>query len=261
MSAHALEQEDEQANEHRDIVEAIQQLQPVAIKSEYEEEVKRRLSWTYTYASATTLRAKQSVSELKRQRDIYGGHAEQPFRKEIVERPRFLQAKTMTPAERGTIMHLVMQHIDVTKEVTAHEVQEQIARMINGEWLTEEQAKAVDIESIVAFFHTPIGKRMQRAKRLEREVPFYLAHEMEGETVIVQGVIDCVFEDEYGLVLIDYKTDRVSWMNDPQEQLKRRYEGQLALYREAIEAIWKKKVTETYVYAFDGALLVAMGGD
>ncbi|MGG3956797.1 helicase-exonuclease AddAB subunit AddA [Bhargavaea massiliensis] len=261
VSAHSLEQEDEQANEHRDIVEAIQQLQPVPMKSEYEQEVKRRLFWTYTYADATVLRAKQSVSELKRQRDIYGGHAEQPFRKDLIERPRFLQAKTMTPAERGTIMHLVMQHIDVTKEVTVDAVQEQIARMVNGEWLTEEQVKAVDVESIVAFFNTPLGKRMQRATRLEREVPFYLAHEMEGETVVVQGVIDCVFEDGYGLVLIDYKTDRVSWMNDPKEQLKRRYKGQLALYREAIEAIWKKEVTETYVYAFDGALLVPMEVD
>ncbi|MGJ7034428.1 helicase-exonuclease AddAB subunit AddA [Anoxybacillus eryuanensis] len=261
VSAQSLEQEDEQVNEHRDIVEAIQQLQPVLMKSEYEQEIKRRLFWKYTYADATVLRAKQSVSELKRQRDIYGGHAEQPFRKELIERPRFLQAKTMTPAERGTMMHLVMQHVDVTKEVTVDAVQEQIARMVNGEWLTEEQAKAVDIESIVAFFNTPLGKRMQRASRLEREVPFYLAHEMEGETVVVQGVIDCVFEDEHGLVLIDYKTDRVSWMNDPKEELKRRYKGQLALYREAIEAIWKKKVTETYVYAFDGALLVPMGGD
>lgn len=261
VSAHSLEQEDEQANEHRDIVEAIQQLQPVPMKSEYEQEVKRRLFWTYTYADATVLRAKQSVSELKRQRDIYGGHAEQPFRKDLIERPRFLQAKTMTPAERGTIMHLVIQHIDVTKEVTVDAVQEQIARMVNGEWLTEEQVKAVDVESIVAFFNTPLGKRMQRATRLEREVPFYLAHEMEGETVVVQGVIDCVFEDGHGLVLIDYKTDRVSWMNDPKEQLKRRYKGQLALYREAIEAIWKKEVTETYVYAFDGALLVPMEVD
>ncbi len=261
VSAQSLEQEDEQVNEHRDIVEAIQQLQPVLMKSEYEQEIKRRLFWTYTYADATVLRAKQSVSELKRQRDIYGGHAEQPFRKELIERPRFLQAKTMTPAERGTMMHLVMQHIDVTKEITVDAVQEQIARMVNGEWLTEEQAKAVDVESIVAFFNTPLGKRMQRASRLEREVPFYLAHEMDGETVVVQGVIDCVFEDEHGLVLIDYKTDRVSWMNDPKEELKRRYKGQLALYREAIEAIWKKEVTETYVYAFDGALLVPMGGD
>ncbi|EPZ39453.1 ATP-dependent exonuclease V subunit beta [Anoxybacillus ayderensis] len=261
VPAHTLEQEDEQANEHRDIVEAIQQLQPVPMKSEYEQEVKRRLYWTYTYADATVLRAKQSVSELKRQRDIYGGHAEQPFRKELVDRPRFLQAKMMTPAERGTMMHLVMQHVDVTKEVTVDTVREQIARMVNGEWLTEEQATVIDVESIVAFFHTPIGKRMQRATRLEREVPFYLAHEMEGETVVVQGVIDCVFEDGHGLVLIDYKTDRVSWMSDPKEQLKRRYKGQLALYQEAIEAIWGKKVTETYVYAFDGALLVAMGGN
>ncbi|CUA79285.1 helicase-exonuclease AddAB subunit AddA [Anoxybacillus suryakundensis] len=261
VSAHSLEQKDEQVNEHRDIVEAIQQLQPVPMKSEYEQEIKRRLFWTYTYADATVLRAKQSVSELKRQRDIYGGHAEQPFRKELIERPRFLQAKTMTPAERGTMMHLVMQHIDVTKEVTVDAVQEQIARMVHGEWLTEEQAKAVDVESIVAFFNTPLGKRMQRAARLEREVPFYLAHEMDGETVVVQGVIDCVFEDEQGLVLIDYKTDRVSWMNEPKEELRRRYKGQLALYREAIEAIWKKEVTETYVYAFDGALLVPMEGD
>ncbi|AST08014.1 helicase-exonuclease AddAB subunit AddA [Anoxybacillus flavithermus] len=261
VPAHALEQEDEQANEHRDIVEAMQQLQPVAIKSEYEEEVNRRLFWTYTHAPATVLRAKQSVSELKRQRDIYGEHAEQPFRKELVDRPRFLQAKMMTPAERGTMMHLVMQHVDVTKKVTVDTVREQIARMVNGEWLTEEQATVIDVESIVAFFHTPIGQRMQRATRLEREVPFYLAHEMEGETVVIQGVIDCVFEDEHGLVLIDYKTDRVSWMSDPKEQLKRRYKGQLALYREAIEAIWRKKVTETYVYAFDGALLVAMEGD
>ncbi|MBB5354358.1 ATP-dependent helicase/nuclease subunit A [Anoxybacillus mongoliensis] len=261
VSAHSLEQEDEQVNEHRDMVEAIQQLQPVLMKSEYEQEIKRRLFWTYTYADATVLRAKQSVSELKRQRDIYGGHAEQPFRKELIERPRFLQAKTMTPAERGTMMHLVMQHMDVTKEITVDAVQEQIARMVHGEWLTQEQAKAVDVESIVAFFNTPLGKRMQRAARLEREVPFYLAHEMDGETVVVQGVIDCVFEDEHGLVLIDYKTDRVSWMNEPKEELRRRYKGQLALYREAIEAIWKKEVTETYVYAFDGALLVPMGGD
>ena len=261
VPAHSIEQESDQLIEHRNIVEAIQQLEPVMIASEYKEEVNRRLSWTYAYEQATVLRAKQSVSELKRQRDIYGGHAEQPFRKEIVDRPRFLQAKAMTPAERGTMMHLVMQQMDVTKEVTVHAVQEQIARMVNGEWLTEEQAKAIDVESIIAFFATPIGKRMQRAKRLEREVPFYFAHEVEGEIVVVQGVIDCIFEDEQGLVLIDYKTDRVSWMNDPQEQLKRRYKGQLALYREAIEEIWKKKVTETYVYAFDGALLVPMEGD
>jgi ATP-dependent helicase/nuclease subunit A len=261
VPAHSIEQESDQVIEHRNIVEAIRQLQPVMIVSEYKEEVNRRLSWTYAYEQATVLRAKQSVSELKRQRDIYGGHAEQPFRKEIVDRPRFLQAKAMTPAERGTIMHLVMQQVDVTKEVTVHAVQEQVARMVSGEWLTEEQAKAVDVESIIAFFATPIGKRLQRAKRLEREVPFYFAHEVEGEIVVVQGVIDCIFEDEHGLVLIDYKTDRVSWMHDPQEQLKRRYKGQLALYREAIEAIWKKKVTETYVYAFDGALLVPMEGD
>ncbi len=35
-----------------------------------------------------------------------------------------------------------------------------------------------------------------------------------GETVLIQGVIDCLFEDELGLVLVDYKTDAVKGSTD-----------------------------------------------
>ena len=60
---------------------------------------------------------------------------------------------------------------------------------------------------------------MQKATVIRREVPFTLAVPAseayshwrgEEETVLVQGVIDCIFEDEDGLVLLDYKTDGIT---------------------------------------------------
>ena len=43
--------------------------------------------------------------------------------------------------------------------------------------------------------------------------------------------IDVFFEEDDGIVLLDYKTDRV----DEDSQLVLRYEKQLQLYKEAIE--------------------------
>ena len=66
---------------------------------------------------------------------------------------------------------------------------------------------------------------------------------------IVQGVIDCYFEDEQGLVLIDYKN---SWAKDEaaEQVLIERYEGQIRLYAEALEAVLGRPVSEAWLYLF-----------
>jgi ATP-dependent helicase/nuclease subunit A len=264
------EETTEQANEQMN--ERLQRLERVSIQSEFYDEVKRRMNWMYPHALSTISRAKQTVSELKRQRETFGVHGDitllRPFRTEMVERPRFMQAKKLSPAERGTVMHLVMQHVDLKREMTEESIREQVAKMVHGEWLTEEQAKEVDIASIVAFFQTDIGQRLCRAARVDREVPFSLAlsaqetyaqwAEEAEETVLVQGVFDCVFEDEQGFVLIDFKTDHVRWAENVQALLEQRYRVQMELYRRAVEQIWKKRVDECYVYVFDCAQLFPM---
>ena len=39
------------------------------------------------------------------------------FKKPLMNRPRFMQEKALSPAEIGTAMHMVMQHVDFSKPV------------------------------------------------------------------------------------------------------------------------------------------------
>ena len=64
--------------------------------------------------------------------------------------------------------------------------------------------------------------------------------------ILVQGIIDVYWEEEDGIVLLDYKTDRV----DADKDLVLRYERQLELYKNAIEASYGVKVKEVLIYSF-----------
>ena len=64
--------------------------------------------------------------------------------------------------------------------------------------------------------------------------------------VLVQGIIDAYFQEEDGLVVLDYKTDRVS----APEELTERYHAQLDYYGRALEQLTQKKVKEKVIYSF-----------
>lgn len=68
------------------------------------------------------------------------------------------------------------------------------------------------------------------------------------EPVLVQGIIDCYFEEEDGLVLVDYKTDSIT--KGQEEILLNRYHVQLVLYKKALEQIAGKRVKEGGIYSF-----------
>ena len=112
-----------------------------------------------------------------------------------------------------------MQHVDLKKPITVEVLQEQIAGMVNKELLTFEQAEEIAIEKVISFFDSDLGKRVLAAKSVEREVPFTMMLAAEeayqdwqgnsGESILVQGVIDCMIEEEDGITLIDFKTDTI----------------------------------------------------
>ena len=66
------------------------------------------------------------------------------------------------------------------------------------------------------------------------------------EKVLVQGVIDAYFEEEDGLVLLDYKTES----KVTEEDLRERFCVQLKYYAKALEKLEKKKVKEVLIYSF-----------
>ena len=69
------------------------------------------------------------------------------------------------------------------------------------------------------------------------------------EPVLIQGEIDAYFEEDDGIVIVDYKTDRVSETTGESELCKR-YERQLQLYADAVAAGTGKKIKEVLIYSF-----------
>ena len=123
--------------------------------------------------------------------------------------------------------------------------------------LTGEYLQAVRKQRVEEFLCSPLALRMWKAQReggLYREQPFVLGIDArrlkksfpEEETVLIQGIIDVFFEEEDGVVLLDYKTDSVGTLGE----LWNRYETQLDYYQEAIEKIFGKKVKERILYSF-----------
>ena len=73
----------------------------------------------------------------------------------------------------------------------------------------------------------------------------------KGAQSIVQGIIDCFFEEEGELVLVDYKTTNVRSKGEfagRRESIRERYALQIDLYRRALEAATGKRVKEAYLY-------------
>lgn len=245
------------------------------------EEVERRLSWRYPHAAAAGIAAKTSVTEMKRMlaaaeadegaeqasalpRPASGGGEPPAFR---LRRPRFLEERSLTPAERGTAAHLIMQHMPAAGPHGEEDVRDIVRSMVERQLLTPAQAEAVDCAVIAAFFAGELGRRLAAARRVMREVPFSrtvpagrIRPDLAGnpaaeEPVLIQGVIDCLFEDEEGrLVLVDYKTDRI-W-DGHVEAAAERHRFQLELYAESIGIILGRNVDEAHVFFFDAAQAV-----
>jgi ATP-dependent helicase/nuclease subunit A len=249
------------------------------------------LEWTYPYQKLTTVPAKISVTELKR-RAVQDDAADSaaPFIQPMQERPLFMEPeKDLSAAHKGTVMHFVMQHLDLGRlseaaamiPMTAaehgsdtdqpdglvHEISQQLTSMKDNELLTEAEAESVNPAAVAAFFRSPLGRRMLAAHRsIHRETAFTIDikcsevlkdledNETCNEMMLLQGVIDCWFETEDGIVLVDYKTDYVP--KGRADIIRDRYRVQIDYYTKALEKITSKKVSERYLYLFSSGELV-----
>lgn len=272
---------EEQDGLHDDVdwdwMEAVIKGKPVPMSSPYKEEVWKRLEWTYPFRYATSKMSKQSVTELKRLFDMIDETSSQELirnrGKHVFERPAFMQEKKgLSPAEYGTAMHTVMQHIPLDKKPENKDVEQLLNELVFKEILLPEQAEEISIEQIVEFFESPLGETMLTAHKVVREVPFtigipakeiYADWHGGNERVLVQGIIDCLMVVEEGVILLDYKTDTIhgrfpGGFEQAQPILKKRYETQLSFYERAVKEIWKKEVVEKYLYFFDGGYFLSI---
>lgn len=229
------------------------------------DEVKRRFDFTYPHSASVKKRSKQTVSELKRlaileqqaDEDLFMEKGDEVSTAYLHSRPEFMQSRKLSPAEIGTAMHTIMQHIDVRQVHTTEEVNRLLEELVTRQLLTGEEAKAVDVGAVVTFFEADIAKRLMQSKGIFRELPFtYALDGGDDDYQLLQGIADCLFEEADGWVLLDYKTDRVKgrFYSDAEAdaEMQVRYGIQLNLYKRAIESVAKVKIKEMVLYLFDG---------
>ena len=216
------------------------------------------LSFRYRHPAAAVTPSKVTATQLKgRELDQEIAEGTVPRWRELTpEKPRFMQeAQGLSAAERGTAMHLAMQYLDLNTAADEDAVREQVAALAQRRLLTAEQAASLDIPALVRFLSSPLAERIRRARQVWREYRFALLVDggiydpsAVGEELLLQGVADCVFETERGLVVVDFKTDRVTGPELPQRA--ETYRPQLAAYAAALEKILEKTVTERILYFF-----------
>ena len=206
-------------------------------------EIEKRLSYEYENLSVSSAAAKRTASSLD---DSVKG-----FDYFASAKPAFMNDGGLTPSEKGTAMHSFMQYCDY--ENAKNNLEEEISRLQNKAYLTAEEADSLSREELSALFHSQFAQRMFQADKIYREFKvssFVKLSEIEDvasdEKVLVQGISDCVFEENGELVLVDYKTDKVKNEN----QLLSMYKNQISFYKKAVSKTLQKNVKEAVLYSF-----------
>ena len=137
--------------------------------------------------------------------------------------------------------------------------------MIKRRVITEKESKVLSPRKILKFFKSPIAKRILSSNFVKREQKIYTQVKMndiylnddifknnreiyEDESVMLRGVIDLYFEEDDGLVILDYKTDWID--NNNKKEIIHKYKKQLEIYAEVLSTLTGKKIKEKYLYLF-----------
>ena len=216
----------------------------------------RALEYEYPFGAETLLPAKLTATQLKGRAldEEIAEHTTPPPRLRSLARPCFLAGKTaLTGAERGTAMHLALQYLDFSCPADAQSVRMQIGSPCLQRRLTDEQAEAVDANALVRFLRSPLAARIRASGRVEREYRFSLLRPARdffavdsGDAVLLQGVADCFFEEDGALVIVDFKTDRITRAEVGERA--ERYRPQLEAYSLALARVTEKPVKERVLY-------------
>ena len=232
-------------------------------KTEEEEEWDKDFSYRYDHEESTHLYPKYAVSLLKKQaieavkeqgdkEGETGGEskglseAEKSGKNEQVHERNAEKREKGLGAKIGDSFHHALALFDYNKGL------EQLPAILG-----EEELSLLNKEQFQTFLSSSLGECFKKAfqeKRLFREMHFMRAlpfralfpDRKEEDEVLLQGIIDAFIVEDDGIILVDYKTDRVR----EGEELRERYRKQIMLYSDALEAILGKRVKRRVLYSF-----------
>ncbi len=172
----------------------------------------------------------------------------------VLKKPSFY-SKKLSGAEKGSATHIFMQYAIFEKAIQNPELE--LKRLISNGYLSPKQGESVDLQKIKKFFDSSLYERIKNSQNIFREKKFLMKisdldlndelHEKyAGTNGMIQGIADCIFEENDGMVLIDYKTDYAA----QKSELSEKYFRQLELYKYALDKLYPKKIKEIRIYSF-----------
>ena len=227
------------------------------------ERLDETLSWRYAYAPLVEMPSKMTVTLLNRLDSINKNSKFGFSIPSLSKAPEGLSGnREATAAEIGDMYHVAMRNLVLDMELTESDekIEKQIDGMIEKGILAAAAKEYVDFGKIRGFLDSPLGRRMIASENVNREVPFVLSKGVEEivevakplhgkDNLLIQGIIDCYFEEDGEWVLVDYKTGS-AWKKGL-EIASETYRTQLSVYREALEKITGKTVKEAYLFFID----------
>ena len=221
------------------------------------EQLSKALKFRYKYVDATKAPSKQTATGKKgRIKDAEAAEntreSSSPVRS--WRRPTFLteqvEGKTV-----GNAIHAAMQYLRYEHCGSAEEVSREISWLVENGFLTKDQGSFVSCTKIAAFFETEIGVKLRTGTPYLREFKFSILDDasqygdgLEGEQVLLQGVVDCALLESDGITVVDFKTDHVT--EDTIVERADYYRPQVQTYGEALSRIYEMPIKAQYLYFF-----------
>ena len=248
-----IKEDEQERNIKKEIEDKVSELD----NKNSEEKIKNILNWKYNYNNLENIPTKTSVTKVK---ELEDENRKIDIAKINTAKPKFLnevQNNKLSAAQKGTLMHLMVQKMNEKLEYSYNDVKDLINKLISKEIITDLEAENINITKLLEYTKSTLWQDLKNAKEIHKEQPFYInipineIYDLENptaETILVQGIIDLYYIDkEDKIILIDYKTDFVEIGKE--KLLLEKYKKKLDLYKKALEESLNKKVDEVKIYS------------
>ena len=177
------------------------------------------------------------------------------------DKPKFLRSEKIEGKEKGTILHSILELLDIVPFSTLIKINEEEKKNIILQYIeklrkekiySDEELDIVDVDVLLNYINTYIYKYLAKSvendnikiykektiylKLTKEDIEFlktkYMISENLEEGQILQGVLDLyiVDEEKKEIYIVDYKTDKIF----KEEYYKERYNVQIGIYEYSI---------------------------
>ncbi len=251
---------------------ALKPLTPAPEPNVRADELIAALSWRYPHMASTDTPAVTSVTTLtkKGERALHSGGggsdtgdfespppspASAALRTRDFHAPRFTTGANMSAADKGTATHIALQYLPFDTPPVAASIAAAVDAMVRQKRLTAIEASAVDTPALAWFLSCELRRYwVDKSCTIYREQTVYFPHDPptrspggdQYDRIMVRGRLDLLIDSPAGLVIIDYKTDRVETAEAVAGRVEL-YRPQLEMYQSALKAMTRRPVGQAYL--------------